>query len=219
MNIKIIVTTVIVFLVGSFFVPGDPLSSLVFGIESAFLCCVSLLILARRKFVKSSSNSMHTLVCILVCIISVLSVYWFNSGGYKYFYPSSSDTSQFSYASSSGFIRFSNLWGRYSFNKNIFCSIFSVDNPVEIKYSSATNNWKLTFSDSNSVEFNILRNETVWIDKKHRITFLGEVLSKEDMLFLSNLSHDKELKISSPDELLTTFYKLKAEQTASVNPP
>ena len=117
-----------------------------------------------------------------------------------------------------GNIRFGNLWGEYSFDENIVCAIFSVDRPIVTKYSSPDNNWKLTFSDSNSVEFNILKDETVWIDKKHRITFLGEVLNKEDVLFLNNLSHDKELNISSPDELLETVNKLKVEHTALVNP-
>ncbi|MCP4614059.1 MAG: hypothetical protein GY845_35680 [Planctomycetes bacterium] len=219
MNVKIIVTTIIAYFVGSFLFLGDALTSLVFGIESAFLCCVSMLILNRRKFVKSSPNSMHTLVCILVCIVSVLSVYWINSGGYKYWYPSSSDMSHSSsIGNTGGNIRFGNLWGEYSFDENIVCAIFSVDRPIVTKYSSPDNNWKLTFSDSNSVEFNILKDETVWIDKKHRITFLGEVLNKEDVLFLNNLRHDKELKISSPDELLETVNKLKVEHTALVNP-
>lgn len=219
MKVKIIVTTIIAYFVGSFLFLGDALTSLVFGIESAFLCCVSLLILNRRKFVKSSPNSMHTLVCVLVCMVSVLSVYWINSGGYKYLYPSSSDMPQSSSASSSGFIRFGNLWGRYSFDQNIVSVIFSVDRPIAIRYSSPTNNWKLAFSDSNSVEFNILKDETVWIDKKHRVTFLGEVLSKEEVLFINSLRNDEELNISSPDELLTIINKLKAEHTASVDQP
>lgn len=212
MNIKIIISTVIVYLVGSFFAPFDPLSSLVFGIESVFLCCISLLILSRQKFIKTSSNSIHTLVCVLVCIISVLSVYWINTDGYKYLYPSSSDTSRSSSSvDTSSNIRFGNLWGEYSFDKNIVCTIFSVDNPIETEYSSSTNKWKLTFSNGNSVEFNIMRNETVWVDKKHRVTFLGDVLSKEDVSFIISLRHDKELNISSPDELLATINKLKTE--------
>lgn len=216
MNIKIIISAVIVYLVGSILAPFDALASLVFGIESVFLCCILLLILSRRKFVKSSSNSVHTLVCILVCIISVLSVYWINSRGYKYLYPTSSGISHSSSSSSttSSNIRFGNLWGGYSFDKNIVCAIFSVDHPIDTEYSSPTNKWKLTFSNGNSVEFIIIRNETVWVDKNHRVTFLGEVLSKEDLLFINSLRYDKELRMSSPDELLTAVNKLKTENKA-----
>jgi hypothetical protein len=217
MNIKIIISAVIVYLVGSFLARFDPLSSLVYGIESVFLCCITLLILSRRKFVKSSSNSIHTLVCVLVCIISVLSVYWINSGGYKYLYPSFSDASSSSYSSVGTGIKFGNLWVGYSSDPDIECVVFSVHHPVEIKHSSPINNWKLTFFDNSSVEFNIIENETVWVDKKHRVTFLGDVLSKEDVSFIKNLRHDKELNISSPDELLEVINKLKAEPKVSAD--
>lgn len=216
MNIKIIISAVIVYLVGSFFAPFDPLSSLVYGIESVFLCCVTLLILSRRKFVKSSSSSMHTLVCVLICIISVLLVCWINFGGYKYLYPSSSGGSSSSYSSGSG-IKFGNLWVGYSSDPDTECVVFSVDDPNSIKHSSPTNNWKLTFLDNSSVEFNIIKDETVWVDEKHRVTFLGPVLNKEDVSFIESLRHDKELKISSPDELLEIINKLKAEHKISAS--
>jgi membrane-anchored protein YejM (alkaline phosphatase superfamily) len=64
----------IAFLVSFVLGPPDLISQLTLGAISAFFCCVTLLILTRLKFVKSSPNSMHTLVCILVCMVSVLSV-------------------------------------------------------------------------------------------------------------------------------------------------
>ena len=216
MIIKIIVSTIIVYIVGSFFAPFDALASLIYGIESASLCCISLLILSRRKFIKSSSNSIQTLICVLVCMVSVLSVYWINSGGYKYLYPLSSGVSSSSHSSGSG-IKFGNLWVGYSFDSDNVCVVFSVDDPNSIKHSSPTNNWKLTFLDNSSVEFNIIKDETVWVDEKHRVTFLGDVLSKEDLSFITNLRHDEELKISSPDELLEIVNKLKAERKVSVD--
>ena len=74
MGKKIIISTIIAFLIGYSLGPPDLISQLIIGFVAVLLCCVPLLILARFNFVKSSSNSMHTLVCVLVCVISVLSV-------------------------------------------------------------------------------------------------------------------------------------------------
>jgi hypothetical protein len=72
---KIALSTAVVFLSSFVFTPSpDPFSSLVFGTPAAFLCGVSLLILSRFSFMKSSSKSVQTLVCVLVCMVSVLAV-------------------------------------------------------------------------------------------------------------------------------------------------
>lgn len=72
---KIAMSTAVVFFSSFVFTPSpDPLSSLVFGAPATFLCGVSLLILSRFSFMKSSSKSVQTLVCVLVCLVSVLSV-------------------------------------------------------------------------------------------------------------------------------------------------
>ncbi len=39
------------------------------------LCLIPLLILARRTFFKNASKPMHTLVCVLVCMVAVLSMF------------------------------------------------------------------------------------------------------------------------------------------------
>ena len=75
LRMKIIISTAVAFLSGFVVTPSpDPFSALVFGIPAAFLCGVSLLILSGFSFMKSSSKSVQTLVCVLVCIVSVLSV-------------------------------------------------------------------------------------------------------------------------------------------------
>ena len=75
LRMKIVMSTAVAFLSGFVFTPSpDPFSALVFGMPAALLCGVSLLILSRSSFMKSSSKSVQTLVCVLVCIVSVLSV-------------------------------------------------------------------------------------------------------------------------------------------------
>jgi hypothetical protein len=72
---KIAMSTAVAFLSSFVLTPSpDPFSSLVFGTPAAFLCGVSLLILSRFNFLKSSSKSVQILVCVLVCMVSVLSV-------------------------------------------------------------------------------------------------------------------------------------------------
>jgi hypothetical protein len=73
MTTKIVISTIAAFILGPLlFAPPDPLSMLVLGGAAAFLCAVPLLVLARFSFVKSASTSVHTLLCILVCLVAVL---------------------------------------------------------------------------------------------------------------------------------------------------
>ena len=74
MKTKIAISTIAAFFLGLMFGPPDPLTLLVLGVEAAFFCAVPLLILARRDFVKSASGPVHTLVCVLVCMVALLSV-------------------------------------------------------------------------------------------------------------------------------------------------
>jgi hypothetical protein len=75
LRMKIVMSAAVVYLSSFVFTPSpDPFSSLVFGTPAAFLCAVSLLILSRFNFLKSSSKSVQTLVCVLVCLVSVLAV-------------------------------------------------------------------------------------------------------------------------------------------------
>ena len=69
---KILWSMAIAYSSAFFFGPPDLISQFVFGIPAALLCGLSLLILSRFNFMKSSSKSVHTLVCVLVCLISVL---------------------------------------------------------------------------------------------------------------------------------------------------
>jgi len=74
MKRKIMVSVAVCFFVGGSLAPPDMICQIALGIAAAVLCGVTLLALARRPFVKSSPSAMHTLVCVLVCTISVLSV-------------------------------------------------------------------------------------------------------------------------------------------------
>jgi len=75
MSKKIIIATAVAFIIGNLLGPPDLISQLTFGAMAAFLCAVPLLVLARLAFVKTASQPMHTLVCVLVCIISALSIF------------------------------------------------------------------------------------------------------------------------------------------------
>jgi integral membrane sensor domain MASE1 len=76
MKAKIAISTIVAFLISFMLSPPDLVSQIILGFVSALLCFIPLLILARCKFMKSSPNTMHTLVCILVCMVSFLSVHW-----------------------------------------------------------------------------------------------------------------------------------------------
>ncbi len=75
MRKKIVIAAVIAFVVGALLGPPDAVSQLIFGVMAGVLCGVSLLILARFAFVRSTSGPMQTLVCVLVCMVSVLAVF------------------------------------------------------------------------------------------------------------------------------------------------
>jgi hypothetical protein len=76
MGRKIVISTVVAFVIAFLLLTPspDPLSAIVIGCATAFVCVVPLLVLARFPFVKSASPSVHTLVAVLVCILAVLLV-------------------------------------------------------------------------------------------------------------------------------------------------
>jgi len=75
MRRKIVISIAAAFLIsGALLGPPDVLSQAVLGIEGAVLCAIPLLILSRYEFVKSSSKQIQTLICVLVCTISILMV-------------------------------------------------------------------------------------------------------------------------------------------------
>lgn len=74
MTKKIVASAVISYFAISLLNPPDIVAQTILGIAGALLCAVPLAILARFGFMKESSGSVHTLVCIVVCMIAVLSV-------------------------------------------------------------------------------------------------------------------------------------------------
>ncbi len=219
MRDKIVISTVVAFCISSWLSPPDAATALVLGSGSAFLCGAALLILARSNFMKSLSPSMQAVVCILVCILSVLAVHasaLYRTAGRI------NRPSDFASVSSSGSLSFGDLWIAHLSDRRGFwsreteCVICSADPPKTWGYGRAT--CRLTFSDEDSVEVKLKNKETVWIDKQHRVTFLGPVLGKEDVSLLRSHGYDKKYRISSADELLAIVEKLRAEQAASTAP-
>ena len=75
MRRKIVISIAAAFLIsGALLGPPDAISQAVLGLEGVILCAVPLLILGKREFVKLSSKQIQTLVCVLVCTISILMV-------------------------------------------------------------------------------------------------------------------------------------------------
>ncbi len=76
MKKKIAISTVVAcFVVALLCAPSpDPFSMLVLGGAAAFFCAVPLLIFARFAFMRTASKPVHTLVCVLVCLVAILSV-------------------------------------------------------------------------------------------------------------------------------------------------
>jgi uncharacterized membrane protein len=74
MRRKIIISTAVSFFIWGVLGIPDTISQVVFGIMGAILCAIPLLVLSRCDFIKSSSKQVHTLVCVLVCMISILAV-------------------------------------------------------------------------------------------------------------------------------------------------
>jgi hypothetical protein len=73
MKRKIIMAIVGSFLVSGLLGPPDAVSQTVYGLAGAMLCA-TLLVLSRWESVKSSPKQMQTLVCVLVFVISILTV-------------------------------------------------------------------------------------------------------------------------------------------------
>jgi len=74
---RIAITTAVVFVVAAsrFFCGPDAISQLVIGVAAVVMCFVPLFVLSRRQFIKSAAGSVQTLVCVLVAMIALLSVF------------------------------------------------------------------------------------------------------------------------------------------------
>ena len=72
MKKKIIISAIVAYCIGYLLSPPDMMSQLTNGLLAALLCTIPLLILAGRGFVKTASTSVHTLICVLVCMVAVL---------------------------------------------------------------------------------------------------------------------------------------------------
>ncbi|UCD52629.1 MAG: hypothetical protein JSW27_08325 [Phycisphaerales bacterium] len=75
MKRKSILAIVGSFLISGLLGPPDAVTQTVYGLAGAILCAITFLILSRCKFVRSSSKQMQMLICVIVCMISVLAVH------------------------------------------------------------------------------------------------------------------------------------------------
>jgi hypothetical protein len=213
------VTILLVFFVASVILaPPDIISQIALMIVMLVVCGVLAFIVSRFKSFGQTPESIKKLIVVLVCLLSITIPCSITSiPGDMDWSPGSSSVS------SSVSFTFGNLWivrlsdhGGF-WSKRTECVVCSANSPTTWGYGGSI--CTLTFSDGNSVKVTLKRNETLWIDKEHKVTSLGPVLDGEDVSLLGNCRYDENLKISSPDELLALVKKLKAEQATSTAPP
>lgn len=80
MRKKIIVATTVAFVIGALLSPPEAISQLISGVTGGVLCATPLLVLRRFSFVQTASAPIHTLVCVLVCMVSVLAMFCYVLG-------------------------------------------------------------------------------------------------------------------------------------------
>lgn len=215
----LIVTLIMVLIVfplaGAILTPPDVISQMALAIPMMVIYGILTFIVSRFKSFGQTPESIKRLIVVLVCLLSITMVYTITS-----FLSTIHLHRDSSYVplSESGNLRFGNLWVKYSSGGGIDNVVCSVDSPTTCTSGGPHDRWMLAFPDGSSVEFVIINQQTVWIDKQHRVTFLGPVLTKEDVSLMRSHGHDEKLKISSPDELLTLVKKLRAEQIPSTAP-
>lgn len=71
MRRKIIISVAVAFVVGGLAGPPDMISQAILALGAALLCGVPLLILTRLDSVRSSPRLIHTLLCVLICLLSL----------------------------------------------------------------------------------------------------------------------------------------------------
>lgn len=98
MKRKILISVVAAFYIASLFAPQDRVSQLINGALGAALCGVLLLILPRFRFMKSASPAVHTLVCTVACLIAILSVACYVTGGRIFSHAGSSSNPPAAYS-------------------------------------------------------------------------------------------------------------------------
>lgn len=216
----------IAFIICSALGPPDIISQIYFGAISACICAAILLILGRIKAFKSSPNSMITVVCILACIVSILSVEtWLLYKVLVHFHNPFPNSIVCSLSSTASFKAFSmgNLWivsTSYRSNKTseeieyVFCS---VDIPESCRFNGST--LMFNYSDGKSVGASSSTDSTGWIDEKHELTWKElnpgaeePPLGAKEVSLLHDHRYDEEFNISSFEELMTIVNKLKDER-------
>ncbi len=75
MTARLLASSAVVFVVASVLAPPDLISQLMLGVGTSLICAVPLWFLAQCRFVKVSSPAVHTLICILVSLVAVLSAH------------------------------------------------------------------------------------------------------------------------------------------------
>ena len=195
----------------------DVVSQIAMALMMTVICGILTFIVSRFKSFGQTPESIKRLIVVLVCLLSITTAYSFTSFvGVIYRHRDSSESSESSFEG--GGFSFGNLQVEYSLSDEGVTVVCLVDPPQIFSSGDQVDSRKYTFADGNSVEFVIINQQTVWIDKQHRVTFLGPALTKEDVSLMEKHGNDKKSQISSPDELLAVLKELRAEQAASTAP-
>jgi len=155
----------------------DVISQIALAIPMMVVCGILAFVISRFKSFGQTPESIKRLIVVLVCLLSITTAYSFTSFvSVIYRQRDSSESSESSFEG--GGFSFGNLQVEYSLSDEGVTIVCLVDIPQMFLSGDQGDSRKYTFADGKSVEFVIKNEQTVWIDKQHRVTFLGPVLNK-----------------------------------------
>jgi hypothetical protein len=192
-------------IVAGILTPPDVISQVFLMSIMTLIGGILALIISRFKSFRQTPESVKKLIIVFVCLLSITTAYSVMS----FMATVERVRNAPPMSSSGGSFNFGNLWVGFSSNSVGVTVVCLVDSPNAIRFGGGTNPWTFGFQDGSSVEFNTIKNQTVWIDKKHRVTFLGPVLNNEDVSLMRTKGYDVKFNISSPDDLIAVVEKLR----------
>lgn len=192
-------------IVAAILTPPDVISQVVLMSVMTLIGGILAFIISRFRSFAQTPQSIQRMIIVLVCLLSITAAYSATS------FMATIERAMNAPPGSSfdGNFRFGNLWIGSSSGGGGVSVVCSVDSPNTYTVGGKTNLWMLTFPGSNSIEFNFTKNQAVWIDELHRVTFLGPVLNKDDLSLMRSHGRNVELTILSPDDLLAVLEKFR----------
>ena len=210
--VALIIVLFIFPIVAGILTPPDVISQVFLMSIMTLIGGILAFVISRFKSFGQTPERIKILIIVFVCLLSITTAYsvmsfMANVERVRNAPPGSAFGGEFG---------FGDLWVGTSSSGGGVTVVCSVDSPNTYGVGGATNMWTLGFRDGGSVEFNIIKNQTVWIDRKHRVTFLGPVFNNGDVSLMRTKGYNVKFNISSPDDLIAVVEKLGDTKKESV---